>query len=166
MRNYNETDSTGAGSAMVTVPATTVAPAGFPALTRTDYNLAGWNTQRDGSGTAFGQTTEVHEDMTVYARWAHEQFNITLNTDAGSGAFSQGNFTLSKSGTGYPASQVISVTGGYTNPRWIADGDLKGTGTDITIGAAAYSLGDHNLTLLITKNGVSWSKEILFTVIN
>jgi hypothetical protein len=89
-----------------------------------------------------------------------------VNLDAGDGAFSQETFTVYKSGT--LNSQIIEITGSdYTNPRWFVDGDLLGeTGDSITIGAADYSLGGHNLTLLITKSGVSWSKEITFTVTN
>jgi hypothetical protein len=44
------------------------------------------------------------------------------------------------------------------------DGELKGTGTAITVNAADYGVGGHYLTLLISKGGVSWSKEITFTV--
>jgi uncharacterized repeat protein (TIGR02543 family) len=165
MQNDSLGDTAPAGpQATVIVPAKTVTATDFPNPTRTDYNFAGWNTQRDGSGAAFGLTTEVHGDITVYAQWAHENFNITLNADAGSGAFSESNFTVSKGGGG---SQTVAITGsGYTNPRWFVDGDLRGTGTSITINAADYPTGGHNLTLLISKNGVSWSKEIVFTVTN
>jgi hypothetical protein len=94
---------------------------------------------------------------------ASPEYAITVDPDAGDGAFSQETFTVSKGGGG---SQTITVTDSadYTNPRWFVDGDLKGTATSITIGAADYSAGNHNLTLLITKSGVSWSKEITFTV--
>jgi uncharacterized repeat protein (TIGR02543 family) len=95
---------------------------------RTDYNFVNWNTASDGSGTPFTAWTPVSSgNITVYAQWAYKQFDITLNLDAGDGVFSQGTFTLSKSGTG---SRTISVTGtGYNSPRWIVDGTLKGTGT-------------------------------------
>jgi uncharacterized repeat protein (TIGR02543 family) len=148
----------------VTRPAlsTGVLPA---APTRTGYNFAGWNTEADGSGAAFGSATAVAANMTVYAQWAHEQFAITLKPDAGAGAFSQGDFTVSK--TGSPGSQTLTITGsGYTNPRWEVDGELKGTGTSITIYAAEYGVGKHHLSLIITRGGVSWSKEIVFTVDN
>jgi uncharacterized repeat protein (TIGR02543 family) len=148
----------------VTPPADTITGENFPAEpTRTGYSFIGWNTEPSGSGSAFTASTTVTEDMTVYARWTGGM--ITLNPDAGDGAFSQESFTLSKSGTGNPDSQTISVTGtGYTNPRWLVDRIPRGTGTDITLSAAHYSLGGHTLTLLITKDGVSWSKEISFTV--
>jgi hypothetical protein len=105
----------------------------------------------------------VSADITVYAQWAHTQFGINLEFDAGSGAFSQANFAVSKSGG--TQSQTVSITGwGYTNPRWFVDGELEGTGNSITIDAADYGEGGHNLTLIITKSGVSWSREISFTV--
>jgi uncharacterized repeat protein (TIGR02543 family) len=145
----------------VTVLSPTVSD--FPAdPTRTDYNFAGWNTAADGSGTAFGQTTVVAGNMMVYAQWAFDEFNITLNLDAGNDAFAGGTFTVYKSGgTG---SQTLNLASGYTNPRWFVDGDLKATEPGITIDAAEYGAGKHHLTLLATRNGVSWSKEISFTV--
>jgi uncharacterized repeat protein (TIGR02543 family) len=147
----------------VTVPAAAIGTENFPANpSRTGYDFAGWNTAANGSGTAFTASTTVSGDITVYARWTNTLITL-LNPDAGAGAFSQAAFTLSKSGVN--GSQTINVTGtGYTNPRWFVDGDLRGTGTDITISAADYSPGGHNLTLFINKNGVSWSKEISFTV--
>jgi hypothetical protein len=91
---------------------------------------------------------------------------ITLKSlDLGDGAFSQADFTLSKSsGT---TSQTISISGsGYTDPRWIVDGILKGTATTITLQAADYGVGGHTLSLDISKDGKSWSKEIRFTITN
>jgi uncharacterized repeat protein (TIGR02543 family) len=152
----------------VTIPATDIGVANFPGNPlRTDYGFAGWNTDPGGGGSAFTATSTVSDNMTVYAQWT-PTYTITLDLDAGDGAFSQGTFTVSK-GTGVdPTSQTISITNsaGYTNPRWFVDGDLKGTETNIIIQAADYSLGNHSLTLLISKSGVSWSKEITFTVTN
>jgi hypothetical protein len=112
---------------------------------------------------AFGETTAVSGDMTVYAQWAYKQFAITVNLDAGDGAFNQAEFTLYKSGgTG---SKLVSITGsGYAGPRWEVDGDFKGTGTSITINAGEYGVGKHILTLFVRKNGVTWSKEIVFII--
>jgi uncharacterized repeat protein (TIGR02543 family) len=150
----------------VTVPATTIT--NFPANpSRTRYNFAGLNTRANGSGMAFGRTTPVSGDLEVYAQWVHAQFDITLGTDAGEGAFNLAAFAVSKSGGGSPVSQTIAISGsGYTNPRWFVDGDPTGTESSVTINAADYGTGGHILTLIIRKNGVSWSKEISFTVTN
>jgi uncharacterized repeat protein (TIGR02543 family) len=148
----------------VTSPATSIDALPAPPA-RTGYNFAGWNTQANGSGAAFVQTTTVSSNITVYAQWAHEQFDITLNLDAGDASFSQGSFTLYKNAS--PGSQTGPITGsGYTNPRWFVGNEFRGTADSITIYAADYSPGDYTLSLIISKNGVSWSKEITFTVVN
>jgi uncharacterized repeat protein (TIGR02543 family) len=164
MRNYNDLDGTILYTKTVTVPATTIPGGDFPGNPVWSlYNFAGWNTQANGSGAAFGQSSEVNGDLTVYAAWVHEQFNITLDADAGDGAFSQGTFTVYKGGG--IGLQTLTLTGsGYTNPRWFVDGESAGTGSGIDISATDYTTGGHSLTLLITKNGVSWSKELPFTV--
>jgi uncharacterized repeat protein (TIGR02543 family) len=38
--------------------------------TRSGHTFTGWNTARDGSGTAFTDATPVTDDITVYAQWA------------------------------------------------------------------------------------------------
>jgi uncharacterized repeat protein (TIGR02543 family) len=129
------------------------------------YMFAGWNSQADGKGTVFTALTTVTGNIRVYARWATE-YDITLNLDAGDGAFSETAFTLSKNGTGYPAAQTIHIIGDYANPRWFVDETFKGTAMSIDLSAADYGIGSHNLTLFISKNSVTWSKEITFTVNN
>jgi uncharacterized repeat protein (TIGR02543 family) len=134
--------------------------------TKLDDDFVNWNTEANGSGTVFTAATTVTGDITVYAKWSGVLITLNLD-DAGDGAFSQGSFTVSKTGNGDPSGQAISINGsGYTNPRWMVDGTLKGTDTSIIIQAADYNLGGHNLSLLITKNGVTWSKDIAFTVTN
>jgi uncharacterized repeat protein (TIGR02543 family) len=129
---------------------------------RSGYSFAGWNTHDDDGESEFTAATTVSGNITVYAQWTRAI--ITLNPDAGDGAFSQGTFTLSKNSN---ESQTITITGsGYTNPRWLVDGDLKGTAASITINAADYGIGGHNLSLIINKSGVTWSKDITFTVTN
>jgi uncharacterized repeat protein (TIGR02543 family) len=138
---------------------------GFPANpTRLNYNFMGWNTQANGTGSPFTSTTMVSADIPVYAQWTTDTV-ITLDFDAGDGAFSQAAFTLFKGGS--PNSQTVTITGsGYTSPRWEVDGILKGTGTSIAINAADYGTGGHVLTLFVIKSGVTWSKELIFTVEN
>jgi uncharacterized repeat protein (TIGR02543 family) len=149
----------------VTVPANIVAAGNFPAdPSRTGYLFAGWNTQANGSGSAFTASTPVTDDTTVYAKWTTPgTATITLDPDAGSGAFSQADFALSKSGG--TRSRTVSITGsGYADPRWFVDGELKGTEDSIAINAADYGAGGHTLALIINKGGVSWSRELKFTV--
>jgi uncharacterized repeat protein (TIGR02543 family) len=135
---------------------------------RDGCTFAGWNTQPNGSGTPFTAATTVSGTIIVYAQWTGDGAITLLDPDdAGDGAFEDGGFTLSKTANGNPDNQTITITGeGYTNPRWLVDGTLKGTGTSLAIAAADYPLGPHNLSLLVTKYGVTWSRDIVFTVEN
>jgi uncharacterized repeat protein (TIGR02543 family) len=150
----------------VTSPATTVGSLPVPPA-KAGYNFGGWFTQQNGGGSPFTETTTVSGAITVYALWP-ETAQISLTPDAGDGTFEGGNFTLSKGGNGgNPDNRIITLDGaGYTNPLWLVDGSPKGTGESITIRAADYNLGVHHLSLLVRKNGVAWSKDIAFTVIN
>jgi hypothetical protein len=90
---------------------------------------------------------------------------ITLNFDQGQGAFSQGDFTIYKSGGS--AVQTVTITGtGYSNPRWFVDGVQKEAGDSFEVNAAHYTAGVHSLSLSVEKaGGVPWSKELDFTVV-
>jgi uncharacterized repeat protein (TIGR02543 family) len=140
-----------------------------PAITLADpiragYAFGGWHDNAGFTGTAVATISAGSMGhKTFYAKWIPE-FDITLNLgDAGDGVFSPDTFSISKPSE----NRTISVSGmGYTNPRWFVDGTLAGTGMNISISATNYNIGGHNLTLIITKNGISWSKEITFTVAN
>jgi uncharacterized repeat protein (TIGR02543 family) len=163
----NSGGDTAANPASKTVasPATTVGTLPVPP-SKAGYVFGGWYTGTGGTGDPFTASTTVTGSMTVYAKWATGGL-ITLNPDAGDGAFSQADFTISKSGTGYLTGQTITITGsGYSSPRWLVDGTLKGTGASITIEAADYAEGGHSLSLFIIKDGAEWSKGIEFTVSN
>jgi uncharacterized repeat protein (TIGR02543 family) len=150
----------------VTPPATAVGAADFPSDPAWDgYAFLGWYTDQ---GTPFTASTTVNADITVYAVWTVTIIFLEDLPDFGDGAFDETGFTLSKTANGNPDSRTITITGEgyYTNPRWLVDGTLKGTGTSLTIAAADYRPGSHNLSLLVTISDVTWSRDIVFTVEN
>ena len=55
--------------------------------TKTGYNLAGYNTQRNGSGTSYsiGQAITVTGNLTLYAQWALAPRKITYYPNNGNG---------------------------------------------------------------------------------
>ncbi|WP_372637381.1 S-layer homology domain-containing protein [Cohnella sp.] len=53
--------------------------------TRTGYAFAGWNTQPNGSGTGFDETTVVSGDVTVYAMWSLNPPHAPANLRASPG---------------------------------------------------------------------------------
>jgi len=74
-KNNTDTGSTEASptTKTVTYPATTI-DALPTAPTRTGYTFIEWNTQANGSGTAFVQATTVSASITVYAQWKFDFF--------------------------------------------------------------------------------------------
>ena len=57
------------------------------AFEKTDYRFAGWNTEADGSGTAYadGQSIGITESATLYAQWSLYKATISFNSNSGSG---------------------------------------------------------------------------------
>lgn len=75
---YNANGGTGT-IANQTGTTITLASSGF---TKEGYNLAGWNTQADGSGTSYalGQTASFEADTTLYAIWTLEPKDVTAQS--------------------------------------------------------------------------------------
>jgi hypothetical protein len=138
---------------------------------KTGYTFAGLGANRfSHAGATATNPAGSETDLTVTIKFPvteNSDQTITLSVnDDGEGTFSETNFTLTQTVADVPGQKTIDIKGsGYTNPRWFVDGDLILTAYSIIIKGADYSLGGHNLTLIISKNGVFWSKEISFTVI-
>lgn len=47
-------------------------------FTRADYDFTGWNTAKDGTGTAYADKTNIttNENVTLYAQWALHKYHI------------------------------------------------------------------------------------------
>ena len=54
-------------------------------LQRNGYRFGGWNTQSDGFGTNYAPGTlyETDTELTLYAKWIAEEYNVTLNKQGG-----------------------------------------------------------------------------------
>ena len=53
-------------------------------FTRADYDFAGWNTAKDGTGTAYGDKANIttNENVTLYAQWTLHKYHVRwLNWD-------------------------------------------------------------------------------------
>ena len=53
-------------------------------FTRADYDFTGWNTAKDGTGTAYGDKANIttSENVTLYAQWALHKYHVRwLNWD-------------------------------------------------------------------------------------
>jgi uncharacterized repeat protein (TIGR02543 family) len=101
---------------------------------------------------------------------------ITINpppiTDITIGGFPALSFTISRSGTGgYLTSRSITLTGsGYSSIEWwIGETDKTASaangGMTFAVQAASCTLGEHTLTVIVYKDGIPYSNEVDFTVI-
>ncbi|MCI6787800.1 MAG: InlB B-repeat-containing protein [Oscillospiraceae bacterium] len=128
----------------------TVAENGF---TRDNYTFTGWNTQADGSGTAYSadESFTLTEDTVLYAQWsknAPAQVNVSYNANGGVGTM--------ESVTGDVGSKIVIRQSGFTRSEytftgWNTQADGKGT---------AYKAGDSfTLTDKDTVLYAQWSKN-------
>ena len=128
----------------------TVAENGF---TRNNYTFTGWNTQADGSGTAYsaGDSFTLTEDTVLYAQWsknAPAQVKVSYNANGGAGTM--------EPVTGDVGSKIVIRQNGFTRSEytftgWNTQADGKGT---------AYKAGDSfTLTDKDTVLYAQWSKN-------
>ena len=123
------------------------------AFTRDNYTFTGWNTQADGSGTAYsaGDSFTLTEDTVLYAQWsknAPAQVNVSYDANGGVGTM--------ESVTGDVGSEIVIQQSGFTRSEytftgWNTQADGKGT---------AYKAGDSfTLTDKDTVLYAQWSKN-------
>ena len=116
------------------------------AFTRAGYTFTGWNTARDGSGTAYvgGQTvqnlTAVNGGtITLYAQWSLDTYTITyLNTDGSAVNWVEGftpvaEYTAEDDTITLPGASALVKRTGYEFGGWYSDGVLV---TEISAGSA------------------------------
>ena len=135
-------------------------------LVRDGYTFAGWNTEQDGSGTAYaaGDTfTMGSSDVFLYAQWtANPTFTVTYDGNGKTGG------SVPVDGAAYEEGDAVTVLGntgglvrdGYTFAGWNTEGDGTGTayaaGDTFAMGSAdvvLYSQWTANPTFTVTYDG-------------
>ena len=87
--------------------------------TRSGYIFTGWNTKADGSGDAFTATTDVTDNMTVYAQWkVNTTYTVTYKDGVDGAAFRDQTTTGLHSGDPTPAFSGTPTRSGYTFTGW------------------------------------------------
>ncbi|MGA2781930.1 MAG: InlB B-repeat-containing protein [Smithella sp.] len=163
---YNSQGGTSVTSQDVISPATTVGT--LPAdPTKTNYNFAGWNTQADGSGTAFTATTTVTADITVYAQWTQSTvYTVTFNAEGGSSVAPQQVVSGGTVGT-LPTTTRTSYTfgGWYTDTSYTTAFTASTTVTaSITVYAKWTAVtGSYTATATYTWNSGTTTLVIIWT---
>ncbi len=111
---------------------------GTPALTaalpgnleKTGHNFNGWNTQADGSGTAYATGASLgalSANITLYAQWSVKQFAVSF--DAKGGAPVPGSVNLNY-GTKVTAPNPAPTKTGYDLAGWYANEEYSGSAWD------------------------------------
>jgi uncharacterized repeat protein (TIGR02543 family) len=147
-KNNTTSGSTEASPATktVTVPATTI-NALPTAPTRTGYTFTGWNTQSNGLGTPFVQTTTVSASITVYAQWKSSNANIRA---VSSGASGNANTPL---GTfGLYVGGIPATSNGTPSTTNVITGTGTGAPTNGTIGGNSTSDAANSPIVVIVED--------------
>ena len=117
-------------------------------FSRTGYNLTGWNTAANGSGTSYSlrQSITVTGDMTLYAQWSEINYTVTYKANGGSGTDYVDTITYSEAQSytvQTAASASILPPSGFTFVSWNTAANRTGT----SYAASATITVTSNLTL-------------------
>ena len=71
----------------------TVTVSGKVNMTRKGYTFAGWNTEADGTGTAYKAGDKLSTGLTLYAQWTANAYKVSFNANGGKGSMEEMSFT-------------------------------------------------------------------------
>ena len=143
----------------VNSPATTVGE--LPtAPTREGYIFTDWNTESDGSGTEFTETTEVTADITVYAQWQEVpegSFVVTFDKNGGDTDAVPTSKIVTPPATTIDELPTAPTRDGYHFHGWDTKADGTGTifseTTEVTESITVYArwtpVGENNFTITV-----------------
>jgi uncharacterized repeat protein (TIGR02543 family) len=144
---FNSNTGTGSMADQVANSSTALSNNSF---TKTGYTFTGWNTQANGTGTAYTnqQVYSFDLDLDLYAQWQPTPYNVTYNSQGGS----------SVSGQTYTVGSTINLASPPTRSGYT----FKGWFTSATGGSALGSTysppGTGNITLYAQWEAVSESE--------
>ena len=104
------------------------------ALSKENYEFAGWNTEADGTGTDYapGDSLVVEGDTTLYAQWNRTHYVVTYNPNGGTGDAFTEKVAVADASSYVAAANTVFTNGSY---------DFDGWATSKT-GAVVYAVGD------------------------
>ena len=113
-------------------------------LAQTGYTFAGWNTQSDGQGTNYtaGQTFQISDHTTLYAKWTINTHNVTMPA-----ADQYGSYTASATSNvayGTTVTLTYAPATGYENyaATWSMNGNA--------IEGNTFTMPDQNVTVTVS----------------
>jgi len=156
-KNGGTTDASPA-SIKVTSPAATVGI--LPtAPTRTGHSFTGWNTEINGSGSAFTATTPVTADIPVYAQWSPYTLSISYDGGGGTGPTPTNATTSAAYGTNVTMPANPYTRDGFNFAGWAVSGEGSITGTyqvgaGVAVSALSTAIAAGNASITLTA---TWS---------
>lgn len=99
------------------------------AFTRTGYTFDGWNTAKDGKGTAYKDEAKIKNlaakgDVTLYAQWQANEYTVKFDANTGKGSMDAQTLTYDKEEA---LTENAFTKKGYTFIGWNTQADGKGT---------------------------------------
>jgi len=147
-----------------------VSPMEFPEAVRVVHALDGWNTEANGSGTAYNGA-RIDADLTVYAQWRFEPITVTFDVNGGiylpDGGTEDKYLETNTSGFIDPLPQPARHN--YRFEGW--NTEANGSGTTLTVSTPVTSdmfivyaqwTFDASVvvaTITFNANGGSWNNE-------
>ena len=150
----------------------------LPTSTKTGYTLNGWYTEENG-GTKIDETEVINDDITYYAHWNINQYNLKVNSSVNGNKSTTGHngFTFdvyvnnalvandvitynSKINYNTPVKVILNEKTNYT----VIDGTIEETVTSDTELVPAWITSSNigtqfkygNLTLIVITEGKTW----------
>lgn len=133
---FNNNTGSGSMTDQVANSSTALTPNSF---TKTGYTFTGWNTQANGSGTAY-TNQEVYSfdlDLDLFAQWQLTPYNVTYNSQGGS----------SVSGQTYTMGSTINLASPPTRTGYTFKGWFTGSTGGSALGSTYSPPGTGNITL-------------------
>lgn len=141
---FNNNTGSGSMTDQLANSSTALTPNSF---TKPGYTFTGWNTQANGSGTAY-TNQEVYSfdvDLDLYAQWQLTSYNVTYNSQGGS----------SVSGQSYTAGSTITLASPPTRAGYTFKGWFTGSTGGSALGSTYSPPGTGNITLYAQWEAVS-----------
>ena len=154
-KNGGTTDASPATQA-VTTPATTITALPTPPG-RSGYHFMGWNTQANGSGSAFNASTPVTQSITVYAIWEPDTYTVTFDKNGGNTDAIPTTKTVTSPATIIGSLPSNPSRAGYLFAGWNTGADGSGSAfsasTTVTQSVTVYAMWVPAYTVTFDKNG-------------
>ncbi len=125
---FDDNGGTGTVSPVTGLAGTSITLPGAAALSNAGATFTGWNSQANGSGTAYavGSVITLSSNLTLYAQWTTSKFVVTFDPDGGTTSVPSEQFAAGASPFALPDATLAGSTfaGWFTAP---SGGSLVGT---------------------------------------